>query len=524
MPQASDALDLEQVIRILRRRLPLIALCAIVVAAAAFVYSKHEKKTYSATAAVSFSSNPLSQQIAGLQSGSTNVLVQQASDLQRVRLGDMAAKTARIVGHGLTASQVSEKLSITSQGESNIVGISAEDSSPQIAAALATTYARTFVEEQQQSERRYFQSALALVDKQLAGMTPAQRIGEDGLALQEKAQTLKLLSGLRYGSVELAQSAVVPSGPTSPKTSRNTALGLLLGLVIGLCLAFVLEHLDRRVRGPRDLEDLYELPLLGSVPISRALAKESTGGIGPSLRLLPPTEAEAFSLIRAHLKLVAGARELNAVMVASAEQGEGKTTLATQLAATAARMGGHVLLIEADLRQPTLWKSLGALATPGMADVVSGAVALEQAVQPVDLGQSSGTKIGVGSMHVLVAGSAPQNPGALIEGRGTTDLLARARSAYDLVVIDTPPLTATSDAFPLLSQVDGVLIVGWVGRTSTDAAQRLSKAIEASGARLLGVVANGSKQGAAAAYPPSTPASPAAASATLAVSEPTTQH
>lgn len=384
MQQSSDGINLEQALRILRRRLPLIVVCVVVVAGAALAFSKHQTKKYTATASLSFSYNPLSQEIAGIQGLSGNLLAQEASNLELVRLGDMSAKTADALGHGLTEQKVSSSLSINGQGESSVVVVSATDASPRLAAEIANTYVHEFVAEQQAANRQSLRSALALVNGQLNRLPPKARLGAVGLNLQNRAQTLRLLVGLKYGNVQIAQEAVPPSFASSPKTSRNTALGILLGLLIGLGLAFVLERLSRRIGGPEDLEEIYGSPLLGVVPDSSALARIGRKGAGAG-QALPPVEAEAFNLIRAHLRFFNVDRDLRTVVIASAAPGDGKSTIAWHLAEAAARMGSNVLLLETDLRQPTLAQQLGVRPTPGLTDVLIAAVPFEDAVQPVAL-------------------------------------------------------------------------------------------------------------------------------------------
>jgi succinoglycan biosynthesis transport protein ExoP len=499
--QGSEALNLEQALRVLRRRVPLIVLCVVVVAGAAFAFSKHETKKYTATASLAFSVNPLSQQIAGLSASSDSggSLAQQATNIEHVRLGDMAAKTAALLGHGLTEEKVSENLSVSGQGESSVVDVSATAASPALAADIANTYVRQFVSEQRRSNRQYLTSALALVNKQLAELSPAQRLGEDGLTLQDRAQTLRLLAGLKYGNVQIAQEAAAPTSPSSPKTSRNTALGLLLGLLIGLGLAFVLERLDRRIRGPEDLEEIYRLPMLGEVPESAALARSARGGKGGQVSL-PPAEAEAFNLIRAHLRFFNVDRDLRTVVVVSATPGDGKTTIARHLAEAAAKLGSRVLLLEVDLRHPSLAQQLYIRPELGLTDVLIGAISLDEATQSVDLEALSSEGVKGRKLDVLASGLTPPNPGELLESSVMDAVLAQAKSGYDLVVIDTPPLTAVSDAFPLLTKVDGVVIVGWVERSRRDAAERLHQVLASSGAPLLGVIANGSKSSGPGSY------------------------
>jgi capsular exopolysaccharide synthesis family protein len=488
-------LTLEQVLGVLRRRALWALLCFVVVLAAAFAYSKHQPKKYTATAAVAFSVNPLSQQIAGLSpTVSNNPVAQQASNLEQVRLGHMAASTAALLGHGLTAEKVSSSLTISPLGESGVIDVSATSSSPTLAAAIANTYTSQFAKEQQATNRRFFRSTLAQVRKQLAELSPSERFGSDGLDLQERAHTLGLLAELNYGDAQVAHEALVPTTPSSPRTKRNVLLGALAGLVLGLALAFLLERLDRRIRDSEALEAAYQLPLLGSIPKSQALA-----GSAGKLQLV---EAEAFNLLYARQRFFNVDRDLRVVLVASPAPGEGKSTIARHLAEAAARLGSRVLLIEADLRQPTLAQQLGIQSGPGLAGVLIGANQIQEAIQSVPVESPPGEGATGRKLELLVAGEVlPPNPGELLGSTAMKMVLAQAKSTFDFVVVDTPPLVAVSDAFPLLSMVDGVAVVGWIGRSRRDGAQQLREVLASSGAPTLGVIANASKASLPKPYP-----------------------
>lgn len=494
-------LDLRQLLSALRRRGPWIVVCLVLAAGAAYAFSKHQTRQYTATATLVFNNNQLSQQVAGLPVASSNEQqARQNTNLKLVQLGDMAEKTAASLGGGLTKEKIREDLSVSAQGESNIIEVAAIAQSPTLAAAIANIYTRRFVAEQQNSNHAYYASALALVEKQLKALSARERASTAGLALQDRAQSLGVLAELRNSDVQVAQVASVPTGPSSPKTSRNTILGAIVGLLVGLGLAFLLERFDRRIREPEDLEKVYGLPLLGVIPESKELSRQPRAE-AESPVALSSNEAEAFHLIRAHMRYFNVDRELRALMVVSAGPGDGKTTIARHLSAAAACMGSRVLLLEADLRRPTMAQQFEIHAAAGLSDVLIGAVAMNDAIQSIPLDRPGNNASATRTLDVLLAGALPPpNPGELIESRAMENLLDGARSTYDLVVVDTPPLTVVSDAFPLLSKVDGVIIVGRVGRNRRDVAVRLHETLVAAGAPLLGVVANGFKAGRLGSY------------------------
>lgn len=498
----TNSIGLEQAWSVVRRRGWIVLACVFLAAAAAFIVSRHETKKYTSAAALSFSYDSLSQQIAGLPvTSGSSLLAQQTSDLEAVRLGDMAAKTAAAIGHGLTAEQVAASLKITSQGESNVVLVTATADSPELAAMIANTYVKQFVGEQQVANHHYFSSALALVRKQLAALSPKQRAGGAGVALEDRAQTLSLLTELNYGNVEVAQQASPPTSASSPKTSKNTALGAFLGLLVGLAAMLLLERRDSRIRRWEDLEPIFQRPQLGAVPRDSAL---SVPGTSPAL---PPTVAEAFNLIRAHLRFFTVDRDLRTVMIASAAPGEGKSTIAYHLAAAAARLDSRVLLLELDLRKPTLTKMLGLADGPGVTDVLLATATLRGATQSIVLG--GGQAGGTAKLDVLTAGSTlPPNPAELLDSAALTAILQTVRGEYDLVVIDTPPLTAVSDGLPLLRKVDGVVIVARIGLSRRDAAEQLQHFLADSNAPVLGLIANGTALPGVDVYPPAPDAPP----------------
>jgi capsular exopolysaccharide synthesis family protein len=498
-PEQTGSSSSERIAVVVRRRALWIVLVFVLVTGATYGYSKREAKKYTATASVSFSPSSLSQQILGLPSttvggSSSSVLAQQQTNVELVSLGNTAAKTASLLGHGLTAAEVSSSLHISAKGEANVVEVASTSTSPVLAAAIANTYVRQFVANQRHANRQFLHSALALIRRQLATLSPVQQVGADGLELQEHLHTIGLLEALGYNNVQVAQETAVPTSPSSPKTSRNTVLGAIGGLLLGLAIAVLVDRLDHRVRDSDTLESLYRLPILGAVPKSSAFSRPTEIG-GDGAKSLPLVETEAFGLIRARLRFLEVDRDLRTVLIAAPEPDDGATTIACNLACSAARSGSRVMLVEVDMRRPTVARRLGVQAGPGLAEAVAGGVTIDQAIQSVALGD------GRHRLDVLTAGEAlPPSPGELLESRMMDALLAEIKRSYDLVVIDAPPLNVVSDAVSLLTRVDGVVIVGRVGHSRRDAAEELQKILVDSGARLLGIVVNGLKRSGSNAY------------------------
>jgi capsular exopolysaccharide synthesis family protein len=497
-----QTLDLEKALSILRRRAPVIVLCLLLIAGIAFALSKHQTKQYTATAALVFNTNQPNQQVAGLtEVSSTSPQAQQSTNVKLVELGDTASLTAKRLGVGLTAQQIKSKLSVSPQGESNIVDVSATATSPALASEIANTYSDEFIKGQARASRQYFGSALALVRKEFAALPRQQRTGPQGLSLTDRAQSLQILSQLQAGNVQVAQAATPPSGPSSPKVARNTALGGVLGLLLGVGLAFLLERLDRRIKEPEDLERIFRLPLLGMIPDSPAYPRHVAGQQGAAPTPLPPGELEVFRMLRARLRYFNVDRDLRTVLVTSAASGDGKTTVVQNLAEAAASMGARVLVIESDLRRPSLAERFALTRAPGLAEVLISAVRVEDAVQNTTVVPPAGNGAGArSSVSILPAGAPPPNPAELIESHAMEQVLVWAAANYDLVLLDTPPLSVVPDAIPLLRRSDGVLIVSRLRKNTRDGAARMREELTSLGAPLLGVVANGFKARHAPSY------------------------
>jgi succinoglycan biosynthesis transport protein ExoP len=480
-----EGANLDQIIALLRRRWRMVVACVVLVAAAAVGFSLLQRNQYTASATLLFRNTQFDQELFGANfttSSTVDPTRQAATDIDLVSLPTVASRTTAALH--LPSGLVRSEVNVSSPGQADVAQVSATDPSPTRAAQIANTYAQQYVLFRQQADRSKIAAAQSLVQKKLAALSPSQRYGSVGQSLQNRANQLGVLAALQTGNAELVQPASVPSSPSSPQTKRNGILGGVLGLMLGLGLAFLVERLDRRVRHASELEDAYGVPVLGVVPDSPSYASAAT-------QPLPAVESEAFALLRARLRYFNVDREVRSLLITSAIPGEGKTTVALNLALAEAVAGNSsVVLLEADLRRPALGRRLGIGTQAGLADILSRSATLDEALCTVRIpgrGNGNGPEIGIA---VVTAGAIPPNPAELIESRAMLELLTALSEQFTLVIIDSPPTSVVSDAIPLMRLVSGVVIVSRVELTTRDATRHLREQLRKLKAPSLGVIAN----------------------------------
>ena len=498
--QGNEGFDPVSVLRILRRRAWVLILCTLLVGGGIYAYSSRQPKSYAATAKLRFNDPGLDQAIVApnVRTGSVDPERDAATNLQDVEVRPIADRTARALGGGLTGSSVASRIDVSADGKSNFASVQATAADPALAARLATTYARQYISSRRSKAVAQIRAAQAVVERRLATLSrttnaarnlPQSRLSQRQVSALEEERTLRdqnnqlsVLASLQDGGAELAEAAMAPSAATSPRPARDAVLGGLLGLLLGLCLAFMFERFDRHVKEPDQLRGDFHQPTLGRLPESRALRKP-TKYIGDRL---PPLEAEAFRLLWTNLRFYNAGRAIRSVLVTSAVPREGKTTVALHLGATAASTGARTLLIEADLRGPSLTRALALPAGPGLIGVVHGEIPFEDAVQSVELAYVDG----IAPFDVLLSGGSFRNPTIVLESPAFHQLLAQAEHDYDLVVIDTPSTAFVSDAIPLLTEVSGVLVVTRLGHSTRVATSQLASQLANVDAPVLGLAVN----------------------------------
>jgi receptor protein-tyrosine kinase len=465
----------ERVLAIARRNLLLLAICLITVPAVALGYSLLQTKKYTASASLLFGTQSLEAKLFGFEP-SQDSQRETATNLKLVSVDQVAVRTAQAMDiPGLTPSDIRETVAVTPEGESELIAIEATDTSPVLATRIANEFARQYINFSRDEEKAKIEQAKALVEAQLEELSFGEQEGGAGEVLSRRIRQLEALSAIQTGKAELAQPATVPSSPSSPRTTRNVALGILLGLLLGIGLALAREQFDRRLRDLEEVEDLLRLPVLGTIPRSRAIADRGAGAD------LAPTgaEGEAFRMLRASLHYFNVDRTVKSLLITSAAAQDGKTTVAWNLALSEARAGTKILYIEADLRRPSLAKALEIGDHDGLSLVLAG------------ISEPQGALRNVQGVDLLTAGPLPPNPAELIESKRMDELLKWGEREYERVIVDTPPSAVVADAVPLFSHVGGVAVVVRLQKSPREPIEHLKDQLTNTGAPVLGIIVNG---------------------------------
>ena len=291
-----------------------------------------------------------------------------------------------------------------------------------------------------------------------------------------------LESELETTNIRVVEKAEVPRSPMSPKRTQNYQLGLLIGLAMGIGLTVLFEHMDNTLKTPEDVKEHLGLPFLGMVPDVGVKTGANNSPRPSPLILKNPQSAvaEAYRVLRTNLIFSSAEKTGRAIVVTSANPGEGKTTTVANLASSLALNGAKVLAVDADLRRPTMHQHFGIPKTPGLSDLIVGKCQASEAIHTTRFK----------GLQVLPCGYVPPNPAELLGSAAMKEVVEALRSHYDWVLIDTPPILAMADTPVLCPLVEGVILVIGAEVSGRPAIQRAVDQITSVGGKVLGVVLN----------------------------------
>uniref|UniRef100_UPI00286CBD6E GumC family protein n=1 Tax=Chamaesiphon sp. OTE_8_metabat_110 TaxID=2964696 RepID=UPI00286CBD6E len=307
--------------------------------------------------------------------------------------------------------------------------------------------------------------------------------------LLSKLQEIEIAENQTLGNSRIQTHADLPQEALSPKKAQNIAIGGFLGLFLGAATAFLLDGTDKRIKTSEEAKSLLPgYPILGQIPVfekTRQLPKlgKSTARTPGQLVLTGMTsgiEGESFRMLQTNLQFLNADDSLKVVVVSSSQSGEGKSTVAANLALAVAELGKKVLLVDADMRKPAqhlIWRQSN---YEGLSNVLSGQCDRQTATSEIQP-----------NLFLMTAGVVPPNPVVLIDSVQMSTSIAQWSQEYDLVIIDSPPLTVAADAAILGTQAGGLVFVlrpGVADKESVDYAQEI---VTQSKLKVLGMVLNG---------------------------------
>lgn len=349
----------------------------------------------------------------------------------------LAQRTIDKLGLQLSAPQLQEHVTATTKPNTVLIDVQVLDSSPVRARDIANTLSEEFVAMVRELE------------------TP-----EDGARPDSR--------------VVIEQRASIPEVPVVPNTLQNMAIGLGLGVMVGIGIAILRDFLDNTVKDQNILESITGSAVVGTIPLDKDRRRQAAISFESDNTPI----AEAFRKLRTNLQFLAVDNPPRVIVLTSSVPSEGKSTTAINVALALAEAGHRVVIVDGDMRRPSLHKYLDLIGSVGFSTVLSGGVTLDEALQ----------KTRFQGLTVLAAGAVPPNPSELLGSQAARKMLTELRERFDYVIVDSTPLLAVTDAAILAAGADGVLIMVRFGRTTRDQLAHAVGNLESVGAPVLGSV------------------------------------
>ncbi len=502
-------MELKQYASILWRWLWLMVLGAVLAGVSAYVTSRLTKPVYAASATLLINQAPSSQVSDYTAILTSERLARTYSELLKGRpVLDEVIASSKL---SLTAEELSKRIEVKLVRDTQLIELTVESEDPRLAALLANQIPEIFSRQNEEMQSSRYAASKASLSQELDGMNAQiqqtqqaiDKIGTPGMAADEAeltrlqaeltqfrqsyASLLQSYENIRVaeaGSISnivIVEPAVMPTAPVRPKTLLNTALAAVVGLMLAVGVVFLIEYLDDSVRSAEQASQVLQLPVIG------AIARLANGkGSGKGSKLIASAEprspvAEAFRSLRTNIQFSSVDKPLHTILITSAGPYEGKSLVSANLAVVMAQAGLRVILLDADLRRPTAHKFLNRPNRNGLTDLVlQASTGWEGSVQ----------ETAVRYLALVSSGPLPPNPSELLGSQKMQQLLNRLAEHSDVIVIDSPPVLAVTDAAVLARLADAVLMVLDADSTRIGAALQAKAQLEQVGAKLIGLVMN----------------------------------
>jgi len=429
-------LELRDYLRVMRKGWPLVLAFIVLGCAAGIGLTVTSTKVYQASVQI-FVATSGGATAADLANGNTFTQERVQSYTSIATAPDVTRPVIQKLGLKITQEELAGQISADAPQNKVLINLQVTDTNPEQAAKLANAVAAQF-----------------------------------DTVVQNTEQTDA--NGKPSVKLTVIHPATVPGAPIKPSTIINIGLGFVLGLLVGLGVVILRDVLDNTVKGPQDFAELG-VPVLGYVPFDKRTPRALV-----AFRSDPHSaRSEAYRQLRTNLQFVNVDHAPRIIAVTSAIPGEGKTTTAVNLAAALAEGGYRVCLVEADLRRPTLAKSLGLVGDVGFTTVLIGKAPVEAVLQ--NAGRN---------LAVLTSGPVPPNPTELLISAQANAVIRQIAEKVDYTIIDTAPLLPVADGAEVAAIADATLVVHHAGKSTREQAARSVEALAKVGTKPVGIVLN----------------------------------
>jgi capsular exopolysaccharide synthesis family protein len=467
----NEELDLSRFLAALRRRKWTIVVVAVVMSASALLFSLLQTPVYEGEVRIALDPTGGTAVFdpVGIEARIDPDLVIQ-TEIELLKSEQVKAAVREELGpvRDVQASRLADTLLINVNGHST---------DPSRAAAVTDTYARKYLELRRQqaagellAATDQVRASVAKLQSQIdalpAGGSPERReaLLQQQARFSERLDQLEIEVALQSGGAHIVGEAELPTSPVTPTPGRDVGLALVLGAMLGVGLALLFEYRDDSVKTKEEMSGVMApLPVVGAIPTVAAWRDAKLGRSGP--RLVTGEDAgavaasEAYRALRTSVRLLGVERPLTMIQITSALPGDGKSTTLANLAVVLVAAGHRVVMVDCDLRRPTLHSTFGLGKDVGFTSVLARESTLSNALQPIP---------SEGSLALLASGPLPPNPSELLGAKGTSELLFALRADFDMILVDCPPVLSVTDAAVLSVWVDATLLVAKAGVTKTN--------------------------------------------------------
>lgn len=436
-------MTIHEILTLLKKRIFLIVLLTVVFGAGAFIYAKMELVDYYQAYTVLIVNNTDSTTLVNSLTSSEYNL-----NIQLVNSYRVLCKTDRVLSQVVqelklpfSASMLKGMVSVTSQSDTEFIRIYVTSTDPLMAQQIANTVSKVF-------------------QKEVADI-------------------------MKMDNVQIIDEALLPVAPSGPNRTQNAQMGVLLGLVVGVGLSFLLELIDQTIRTKEQLQELLAVPMLGMIPRidGKKAGKKGHRKVSGKVHQTNINKyiKDSFSKLKVNVDFSFLESDSRCIAVTSALPDEGKTLVATNLAVSMAAAGHKTLLIDADMRSPSIHGTIDVTNDTGLSDAILLKTDWHKLVQTTT----------VPRLSVITAGQKPPNPARVLESKLFLELIKEIKKDYDYIVIDTPPLLPVPDTQIIAPHVDGVMLVIQRGKTKIVHVKQARDILLLANANIIGTVLNG---------------------------------